>query len=94
MDHHRSTMCHLEGAFPHDLRWFSAYAAKWFGVSSDNEIEIINDSNRESVNHVNFFRNKIFLRIEISSGGKEKNACAISLRNGWTAETALARLER
>ena len=59
MDHHRSTMCHLEGAFPHDLRWFSAYAAKWFGVSSDNEIDIINDSIRESVNHVNFFRNKI-----------------------------------
>ena len=59
MDHHRSTMCHLEGAFPHDLRWFSAYAAKGFGVSSDNEIEIINDSSRDSVNHVNFFRNKI-----------------------------------
>ena len=59
VDHHRSTMCHLEGAFPHDLRWFSAYAAKWLGVSSDNEIEIINDSSRESVNHVNFFRNKI-----------------------------------
>ena len=58
-DHHRSTMCHLEGAFPHDLRWFSAYAAKWLGVSSDNEIEIINDSSRDSVNHVNFFRNKI-----------------------------------
>lgn len=52
-------MCHLEGAFPHDLRWFSAYAAKWLGVSSDNEIEIINDSSYESVNHVNFFRNKI-----------------------------------
>lgn len=52
-------MCHLEGAFPHDLRWFSAYAAKWLGVSSDNEIEIINDSSRDSVNHVNFFRNKI-----------------------------------
>ena len=52
-------MCHLEGAFPHDLRWFSAYAAKWFGVASDNEIEIVNDSSRESVNHVNFFRNKI-----------------------------------
>lgn len=58
-DHHRSTMCHLEGAFPHDLRWFSAYAAKWLGVSSGNEIEIINDSSRDSVNHVNFFRNKI-----------------------------------
>lgn len=65
MDHHRSTMCHLEGAFPHDFRWFSAYAAKWLGVSSGNEIEIINDSSRDSVNHVNF------LRIEISSEGKE-----------------------
>ena len=52
-------MCHLEGAFPHDLRRFSACAGKWFGVSSDNESEIINDSRRESVNHVNFFRNKI-----------------------------------
>lgn len=59
MDHHRSTMCHLEGAFPHDFRWFSAYAAKWLGVLSGNEIEIINDSSRDSVNHVNFFRNKI-----------------------------------
>ena len=47
MDCHRSTMCHLEGAFPHDLRWFSAYAAKWFGVLSDNEIDIINDFSRE-----------------------------------------------
>lgn len=59
MDRHRSTMCHLEGAFPHDLRRFSAYVAKWLGVSSDNEIEIINDSIRDSVNHVDFFRNKI-----------------------------------
>lgn len=47
------------GAFPHDLRWFSAYAAKWLGISHDHEIERVDGSVYVFVDHVNFFRNKI-----------------------------------